>query len=111
MEKGKVKICALIDSSDGGGMPVEKLAVITETYYERRTVGVTREYAAQGVRETIDALIRCRNLRSLPVNAEYAILGGEQYRINHKQAIEESHTGYDLTLERSDNEYELAETT
>lgn len=97
MESGMMKIYALENTAEPGLKPAEKLVEICTAYFEEKTVGITRAYAAMSAKQRIDKLVRAFNA-TLPDSAEYAILeDGRQYRIALKQNIGDS---VDLTLER-----------
>jgi hypothetical protein len=86
-------------------MPAEKLVKICDAYYDERTVGVTRAYAALSANQRIDMLVRCHNTELTP-EAEYAVLeDGDQYRITLKQRQGDD---IDLTLERLEAYYDVA---
>lgn len=103
---GILTIYSLSNTGTAGMMPTEKLVEICTAYYEERTIGVTRVYAALGADQQIDALVRCFNTPSLPTNAQYAVLeDGNQYRISLKQKIDAD--TYDLTLVRLEANYDV----
>lgn len=77
-------------------MPKEKLVFICDAYYRERTVGVTRAYAAMSANQRIDMLITCF-ATTLPIEAEYVVIDGDQYRISLKQ---KKNDDVDLTLVR-----------
>lgn len=83
-----------------GRMPVEKLVSSGQAYYSRRTVGVTRMYAAAGANRDFDLLVRCHNTPTVPDGAKFVILeDGNQYRIDAVQEMVEL-DAVDLTLVR-----------
>lgn len=107
-DAGKLTIYRLSNQAAPGLRPSEKLVRICEAYYDERTVGVTRAYAALGAKQQIDALVIAYNVM-LPVDAEYVILeDGNQYRITLKQK-----QGDDvlLTLVRLEDLYDVADET
>ena len=104
-DAGILTIYKLTNVAQPGLMPGEKLVRICEAYYDYRTVGVTRAYAALGAKQQIDALVVAHNV-TLPPEAEYCILeDGEPYRISLKQT-----EGDDvlLTLERLEDLYDVS---
>lgn len=104
-DAGLLKIYSLTNINDPGMMPREKLVKICEAFYNERTVGVTRAYAAMSADQRIDMLVRCYNI-TLPVNAEYVVLeDGNQYRITLKQRQGDD---VDLTLERLEDYYDVS---
>lgn len=107
-DAGKLKIYRLSNQATPGLRPSEKLVRICEAYYDERTVGVTRAYAALGAKQRIDELVIAYNV-TLPVDAEYVILeDGNQYRITLKQK-----QGDDvlLTLVRLEDFYDVTDET
>ena len=103
---GKLTIYSLTNTASAGGMPTEKLVSICEAFYEERTIGITRMYAAMGADQQIDMLVRVFFMPSIPTNAEYVILeDGYQYRITVKQKINAD--TYDLTLVRLEANYDV----
>lgn len=96
-DAGICKICKLENRAANGDKPDEHLVELCRSFYDERTVGVTRAYAALGAKQRIDMLIRVYNT-DLPDNAEYCILeDNRQYRIALKQ-VHGDHI--DLTLNR-----------
>lgn len=107
---GILTIYSLTNTSAVGAMPIEKLVKVTDAFYEERTIGITRMYAAMGADQQIDMLVRCFHTPTLPTNAEYAILeDGLQYRITLKQKINAD--TFDLTLVRLENNYDVQAST
>lgn len=116
MDAGLVTLCILENTAEPGDMPKERL-VAEDTYqFEERTVGVTRFYAAQGVNQQIDMLIRI--WRSNVHIGMYALLteyeyqeneDGDQYRITNVQHLLDGNglKVTDLTLARVDRLYEV----
>lgn len=96
---GILTIYSLTNVAPIGDMPTEKLVKICDAFYEERTIGITRVYAAMGADQQIDLLVRCFNTPTLSPAAEYVIPeDGLQYRITLKQKIDAD--TYDLTLVR-----------
>lgn len=97
MQSGILKIYELKNIAEKGLKPLEKLVEVGKAYYEERTVGITRAYAAMSAKQHIDKLVRAFNT-DMPVKAEYVILEDKnQYRISLKQMEGDA---VDLTLER-----------
>lgn len=96
-DAGILTIYKLTNIAEPGLMPTEKLVEVCAAYYDERTVGVTRAYAAMGAKQRIDNLVRVYNT-VLPTDAEYCILEDDlQYRISLKQKEGDNVL---LTLER-----------
>lgn len=109
--EGKVKIYSLQNVAAKGRMPLELLVEKSEAYYGERVVGFSRQYAAMGVDQRIDKLIRIWRDEGITVH-DYAILDGsdsEQYRIDNIQHLldEDGLKVTDLTLYRMEQNYEL----
>lgn len=109
LDDGVVWICSLDNAAGKGEMPRQKLTRKSEHLYGERTVGFGRQYAAKGVNEQVDMLIRIWQDRSIRIGM-YAVLGnGEQYRIDFAQhlADEDGLKVTDLTLRRMDDLYDI----
>lgn len=80
-DDGIVFICDLINKAENGDMPKEELNIRNRYWFENRTIGATRYYAAQGVNQRVDRLVRIPLDMSIQPG-QYAVLGnGEQFRI------------------------------
>ena len=108
--EGTLKICNLQDTAEAGAMPVEKLVEVFEAYYGDRTVGYGRQYAALGVSQQVDRLVRI--WRADVSVKQYAVLDdGNQYVIDMVQHAEDE-DGLkitDLTLRRLDSNFDVEE--
>lgn len=109
--EGKVKICSLQNIAAKGRMPMELLVEKSEAYYGERVVGFSRQYAALGVDQRVDKLIRIWRDEAITVH-DYAILDDdmkEQYRIDNVQHLldEDGLKVTDLTLYRMEQNYDL----
>lgn len=103
-DAGLLRICSLQNIAEAGLMPKEKLVEVCSAFYDERTVGVTRAYAALGAKQQIDKLVIAYNTR-VPVDASYVILeDSDQYRISLKQAEGDNTL---LTLERLEDFYDV----
>lgn len=103
-DAGILTIYKLTNVATPGLMPSEKLVKICDAYYDYRSVGVTRAYAALSAQQQIDALVVAYNLWLGP-EAEYVILeDGNQYRISLKQQEGDNTL---LTLERLEDLYDV----
>lgn len=118
-DAGLVTICTLDDMADPGNMPDEKLNPLSQHYFEERSVGYNRQYAAMGVNERVDMLIRIWREPTVRIGM-YALLtdyegqvneNGDQYRIDNVQHLldDDGLKVTDLTLYRMDELYEVAE--
>lgn len=108
---GKLNAYNLENIAEKGLMPAEKLVWVCDEYYEKRRIGVTRQYAALGADRRIDALLRIwRNDVFSP--GMYVIPeDGKQYRIDFVQLTtdEDGLDVMDLTLIRLEENYDVAE--
>lgn len=119
MDSGLVTICELQNIAEQGNMPKPTLVKLRQHFFEERTVGYGRQYAALGVNERVDYLIRI--WRDAGVHTEmYAILtdyegqineDGDQFRIDNVQHLLNSDglKVTDLSLYRMDKLYDVIE--
>ena len=56
-DAGILSIYSLTNVAEAGRMPTQKLVKIASAFYDERTVGVTRAYAALGAKQQIDKLV------------------------------------------------------
>lgn len=81
-DDGVIYICDLVNQAENGDMPKEILEIRGKYWFEMRNPGYSRVYAAQGVNERIDMLVRIPRSYSIQAD-QYAVLGnGDQYRIS-----------------------------
>ena len=89
-DSGTLEICNLTNEASNGEMPRETLTVVSKHWFEKRTIGVTRLYAARGVNEQIDLLVRIDLNPNVSIG-QYAVLGnGAQYRITNVTEAQDS---------------------
>lgn len=119
MDDGIIKICDLTNLAPDGDMPRNQLTVLDEMYFGSRTVGYNRQYAAKGVSEQVDMLVRVWRNNTVHIGM-YAVLtnyegqvneSGDQYRIDNVQHLldDDGLKVTDLTLSRMDELYEIAD--
>lgn len=119
MDDGIIKICDLTNLAPDGDMPRDQLTVLDEMYFESRTVGYNRQYAAKGVNEQVDMLVRVWRNNTVHIGM-YAVLtnyeeqvneSGDQYHIDNVQHLldDDGLKVTDLTLSRMDELYEIAD--
>lgn len=109
LNDGLVTIYAVENAAEPGDMPREKLVAKGRLRYKRRTVGIKRHYTAMQVSARVDLLLRVPYRPEVSAQ-DIAIptLDGMQYRIALVQTIEdETPPVMDLTLERSERDYEI----
>lgn len=106
LDDGEVIICRLETKPSPGNMPHDVLVEVFTTNYVERTVGYGRQYAAKGVAEQVDLLVRIWQDRSVRIGM-YAIIDGEQYKIQNSQHLYDQ-IGLrvtDLSLQRLETAY------
>ena len=111
-DSGIVYLCRLTNVAQPGLKPVEVLTRIDRAWYSERTVSFRRQYAAKGVNEQIDLLVRIHYNPKARIGM-YAVLGnGDQFRIDNVS------NGFDdpsmlryteLTLSRLEDFYDLSD--
>lgn len=105
-------VCTLQNTAEPGAMPVDRLSPVFADYFGERTVGYNRYYAAKGVNEQVDLLIRIGRTTAARIGM-YAVLSMSendgQYRITNVQQLlgEDGLKCTDLTLSRMDELYEV----
>ena len=108
--EGTLKICALQNVAEPGEMPSEKLVIVSYHYYGDRVIGYGRQYAAMGVQQSVDRLVRIWRDESITVK-QYALLDdGKQYRIDMVQHLldDDGLKVTELTLSRLDDNFDVA---
>lgn len=108
--EGTLSICNLQNTAEAGEMPCEKLVVVDTVYYGERTVGYGRQYAAIGVAQQVDKLVRIWR-KDVSVKQYVVLDDGQQYVINMVQNAEDE-DGIkitDLTLRRLDDNFDVEE--
>lgn len=116
MDAGTVTLCELINTAEPGAMPVQVLSVVDAMYYEDRIVGYGRFYAAQGVNQRVDLVIRTWRWNAARIGL-YAVLSDSandgQYRVTNVQNLldDDDLQVTDITLERLESNYDLANQT
>lgn len=112
MDAGIVFLAELTNTAQSGDLPAYALTTVSRDWYEERAIGFRRQYAAKGVNEQVDLLIRTRYQPKARIG-KYAILGnGDQFRITNITQAKSDDTGLrytEWTLTRMDQNYEVAE--
>lgn len=104
---------SLTNTAAKGLKPVNQLSVLSTEYYGDRVIGYNRQYAALGVDQKIDAIVRIWRNTQVHIN-HYAVLeDSNQYRIDFVQHLtdEDGLEVTDLTLSRLEQNYDVAEPT
>ncbi len=107
-DDGLVGIYKLEDIATPGDMPAKRLVKYTDCFFGERVVGYGRQYAAKGVNEQIDMLIRVWQDRKIRTGM-IAIIEKEQFRIDNVQHMldEDGLKVSDLTLARLEDFYDI----
>lgn len=110
LDSGVLTVWHGANVAPAGSMPVMKYKKVWSSYYQNRTVGITRHYTAQQYGDRVDALVRVHRIYEInPAEDKiilhpYDHLDGNAYRITQKQDVvdEDNLPATDLTLERDD---------
>lgn len=109
-DHGIVCIATLTNTAAAGLKPAYSLTKVSRNWFEERSIGFRRQYAAKGVNEQVDMLIRTDYQPKAKIG-RYAILGnGEQFRITNVTQGKDDDTMLrytELTLTRMDQNYEI----
>ena len=111
MDSGTCRIYTVTDAAENGEMPAPTLHEYGdyEWSFEDRMISYSRQYAAMGVDQQIDRIIR---IWRTPVRiGDVVVIEGEQYRIDNVQPTldDDSLQVTDLTLRRLEENYDIAE--
>ena len=111
MDSGTCRIYTVTDAAENGEMPAPTLYEYGdyEWSFEDRMISYSRQYAAMGVDQQIDRIIR---IWRTPVRiGDVVVIGTEQYRIDNVQPTldDDSLQVTDLTLRRLEGNYDIAE--
>lgn len=110
LDSGVLTVWNGANAAPPGSMPVMKYKKVWSSYYQNRTVGITRHYTAQQYGDRVDALVRVHRIYEInPAEDKiilhpYDHLDGNAYRITQKQDVvdEDNLPASDLTLERDE---------
>ena len=111
MDSGTCRIYTVTDAAGNGEMPNPTLHEYGdyEWAFEDRMISYSRQYAAMGVDQQIDRIIR---IWRTPVRiGDVVVIGTEQYRIDNVQPTldDDSLQVTDLTLRRLEANYDIAQ--
>ena len=111
MDSGTCRIYTVTDSAENGEMPNPTLHEYGdyEWAFEDRMISYSRQYAAMGVDQQIDRIIR---IWRTPVRiGDVVVIGDEQYRIDNVQPTldDDGLKVVDLTLRRLEANYDITE--
>lgn len=109
LDSGLVRICSLQKINENGGMPKFSLVEQFTVFFQERTIGVNRLYAALGANRQIDALIRIWENREVLTDMYCVLEDGTQFRISQIQHLKDDDglKVSDLTLERVGTFYDI----
>ena len=113
-DAGVVTVCQLTNTAQAGEMPKEELTAVATAFFEERTVGYNRYFAARGANERVDLMIRVVRMPEARAGM-YAVLSSSendgQYRIAQVQNLldDDGLKATDLSLTRLETFYELEE--
>lgn len=82
-DSGVLYICDKQDMSEKGNAPKEVLTRRNKYWFERRMIGINRQYLAKGVNEKIDLLVRIPGAQKVSIGQFVELGNGDQYRINN----------------------------
>lgn len=111
MDSGTCRIYTVTDAAENGEMPNPTLHEYGdyEWSFEDRMISYSRQYAAMGVDQQVDRIIR---IWRTPVRiGDVVVIDTEQYRIDNVQPTldDDSLQVVDLTLRRLEENYDIAE--
>lgn len=106
---GTLTVCELVNNGERGLMPRYVLRSKSVHYYGNRTIGYGRQYAAMGVDQRIDRLVRIWRDNTVNVHDYVLLDDGHQYRIDMVQHLQDDDgmNVTDLTLYRWEDNYEV----
>ena len=109
LDSGILTLYTLANTAENGRMPKMQLVTRDRAYYGERTVGYNRLYAAKGVNQQVDKLVRIWRDESVQAG-EYVVLEDlKQYRIDAVQHLydDDGLKVTDLTLSRLEKFYDV----
>lgn len=107
-DDGQVELYTITNTAAAGDMPREGLVYGTSYWYEERTVGITRFYAALKTDVKLEMLIRIWRDKSIDTS-QICKIDDIQYRIVQVQHLlnEDGLEVTDLSLERLGEAYDI----
>lgn len=106
---GTLTVCELVNNGERGLMPHYVLRGKAVHYYGNKVIGYGRQYAAMGVDQRIDRLVRIWRDNDVNVHDYVLLDDGHQYRIDMVQHLQDDDglNVTDLTLYRWEDNYEI----
>ena len=112
LDAGVVSVSTITDTPAAPGlMPKRRKVIKYKSFFGDRTVGYGRAYAAKGVSQQVDRLIRVEYHPETQIGW-IATIDNAQYRIDLVQPIRDDSTGLlytDLTLSRLDGDHDVTD--
>ena len=110
-DDGILRLCKLKETAPNAAMPKEELEEKLKAFFGVRTVGYGRYYAAIGVNQRVDMLIRSWYMPEAEVGMYVVLESGSQYRIDNVQHLidDDDLRVTDLTLQKMEALYDIAE--
>ena len=107
-DSGQVELYTITNTAAAGDMPKEGLVYGSSYWYEERTVGITRFYAALKTDVKLEMLIRIWRDKSIDTS-QICKIDDTQYRIVQVQHLlnEDGLEVTDLSLERLGKAYDI----
>lgn len=110
LDSGELTVWRGTNTSPPGSMPVMSYTQVWGSYYQDRTIGVTRYYTAQQYGDRADVMVRVQRTYEISPAEDRVILSpydhqdGNAYRVTQKQDVldDDGLPATDLTLERDD---------
>ena len=113
LDSGTMYICQLRNIGEAGHMPKEVLFPINKHWYQERTIGMSRQYQAQGVNERVDLLAYVHYDPKIRAGM-YIVIGdrmlGEQMVIRQVSSVIEENTNIrytSLSAQRLDKNFDV----
>lgn len=109
LDSGKLIIYGIENVAGNGEMPRSALVEKSRHWYESRTVGVTRFYAAQKANSSVDMLVRVWRDGNVEPGDICVLQDGQQYRVGQIQQTYDADAlaVTDLALERLEENYDI----
>ena len=110
LDSGELTVWRGVNTAPPGGMPDMDYQKVWASYYENRTIGVSRYYTAQQHGDRADVLVRVHRTYQVDPATDRIVLApydhpdGNAYRVTQKQDVldDEGLPATDLTLERDE---------
>ena len=105
LNDGTVQICDVVDVSEPGYRPVQKLYPKVALRYENQRVGISRFYSGMQNQIQVDKVIRVPKALVITTQDVAVTEDGAEYRIRQVQDVLDAYPRcLDLTLSRIDQE-------